>query len=276
MLRALIVVATLAAQLWLALPGHALAAELELTNIPSELARDDRQLWRRAMAEFYGRYDKRQKCWIGKAKGTSWCMRPHTLNRVSAGDATFYYLAVGGHKPGEDNACHACAGALGLFVLSDAKAQMAIVARSEKFMDFGSWGRVPAEENFAVQRLGQPGNFAWVIENGWSGQGVTVTWTDMFGILGGEVKNLGQLPRSFSDEGNCENGINVSTREKCSAVNFEAVYEADKTSEAFASILLKGSGTLKGQPFAGTYRVDFDPATLTYPAPPDLPDAIRP
>jgi hypothetical protein len=252
------------------------AAEFELTNIPSDLGPNDKELWRRVMANFYGKYSKTQKCWVSKGEGENWCMRPHTLNRVSDGAATLYYMAVGGQQLGEANDCHACTGAMGLFVFSDAKPMLAIVARSAKYMDYGSWGRVPPEESFAIHRLGPPSNFAWTIENGWSGQGITVTSTEIFGITGDQVRSLGQLPKSFSDAGNCDNGVNMMTQEKCSDVNFETLFEAGKTSEAFASIVLKGSGTLKGKPFTESYRVDFDPTTQSYPEPPNLPDAIKP
>jgi hypothetical protein len=252
------------------------AAEFELTNIPSDLGSNDKELWRRVMGNFYGKYSKTQKCWVSKGEGKNWCMRPHTLNRVSDGTATHYYMAVSGQKLGDANDCHVCTGALGLFVLSDAKPTLAIVARSAKYMDYGSWGRVPPEESFAIHRLGPPANFAWTIENGWSGQGITVTSTEIFGIAGDQVKSLGQLPKSFSDQGNCENDINMMTKEKCSDVTFETLYESGMVTERFASITLKGSGTLKGQPFTESYRVNFDPATQGYPEPPNLPAAIKP
>lgn len=252
------------------------AADFELTNIPSSIAGKDKELWEQVMASFYGKYDHRQKCWIDKVESKSWCGRPHTLHRVSDGTATLYYMAVAGVLLGEANDCHVCTGALGLLVLSDAKSELGIVAKSARYMDYGSWGKVPAGAAFAVHRIGVPANFAWTVENGWTGQGITVTSTDIFGVVGDQVRNLGHLPKSFSDQGNCDDGINMTTHEKCTDVTFETLFEAGKTSEAFASIVLKGSGTLKGKPFADSYRVDFDRATQSYPEPPNLPDAIKP
>lgn len=252
------------------------AASLEVTKIPSSIAGNDKELWKQVMAGFYGKYDRRQKCWVRKAEGKSWCMRPHTLHRVSDGAASLYFMAIGGGPLGEANDCHACAGALGLLVLTDAHPNLGVVAKSARYMDYGSWGKVPAEESFAVHRIGAPANFAWAIENGWTGQGVTATWTDLFGIIGDQVKSIGQLPAGFSDEGNCDNGVNLSTQEKCTAVSFETLYAASRTDETFASIMLKGSGTLKGETFGQNYTVDFDRTSMSYKEPADFPAALKP
>lgn len=252
------------------------AAEYELTDIPSSAAKTDKELWRKVMAGFYGKYDKAHKCWISRSDGADYCMRPHTLHRVSDGAATLYFLVVGGNTLGGDNECHACTGVLGLLVLSDARPQLAIVARGPRFMAYGSWGRIPPEENFTIHRLGQPANFAWTVEGSWTGQGITVSWTDILGLIGGEVRSLGHLPRSFSDAGNCDNGVNMMTQEKCSEVEFDTLFETAKTGQPFASITLKGSGTLKGEPFTASYAVDFDSKAMLYPTPAGLPQEIQP
>jgi hypothetical protein len=252
------------------------AAELQLTTIPSDAGRSDKQLWRGAMAEFYGAYDKKLKCWVSTSEGERYCMRPHTLHRVSAGEATHYYISIGGRPLGDDKECHACPGAMGLIVLTDATKTLGIVARSAPYLEIGSWGHVPPEENVAVHRIGQPANFAWTIADGWMGQGVQATWVDIHGVIGDQVQNIGKLTTGFSDEGNCDNGINMMTEEKCTDVSFEPVFQAEDGSTRFGTILLKGSGTWKGAPFAATYRAVFDEAAMSYRMPADFPPDFIP
>ena len=255
-------------------PAH--AAEMALTKIPSDGATSDKDLWRQVMAAFYGKYDKRQKCWIGRSGGKRYCMRPHTLHKVSAGDATHYYIAIGGHPIEDGHDCHACAGTLGLFVLSDVQKRLGIVASNDGYEDFGGFGTVPLEENFAVHRIGVPGNFAWTIETGWMGQGISTSSISIHGIVGDQVRDLGHLPRSFSDEGNCDNGINMMTQEKCTSVSFDAVYEAGGDNPRYGDIVVQGSGTWKGMPFNQSYRVSFDEQAMAYRIPADFPADFSP
>jgi len=252
------------------------AAGMALTGIPSDAASSDKELWRRVMVEFYGKYDKQQKCWIGKSGGKRYCMRPHTLDKVSAGGATHYFIAIGGHPIEDGYDYHACSGTLGLLVLSDADKRLGIVARNGGYEDFGGFGTVPAEENFDVHRIGAPDSFAWTIVDGWMGQGISTTSTSIFGILGDQVKNLGHLPHSFSDEGNCENGVNMMTQEKCTSVSFDAVYEADGGTARFGAIQLNGTGTWKGMSFSQSYRATFDDQAMAYRVPAGFPEDFSP
>ena len=252
------------------------AIAMELTPIPSSAAASDKTLWRQVMTTFYGKYDKTAKCWIGKASGKRYCMRPHTLHRISAGSATHYYLAIGGHPIEDGHDCHACPGTLGLFVLSDETRTLGIVARNSGYMEFGSWGTVPPEENVAVVRIGGPASFAWAIETGWMGHGIATTSISIQGVVGDQVMDLGYVPRSFSDEGNCENGVNLSSGEKCTGVSFEPVYNADGGTDRFGPIVVRGSGIWKGEPFNQSYTVTFDPQAMTYRIPPDFPEDFSP
>jgi hypothetical protein len=269
-----ILIASLMVLCGMALPPK--AAEMVLTRIPATAAKSEKDLWRRVMAEFYGKYDKAQKCWVSEHGGKRYCMRPHRLHKVSAGKATHYFIATGGHPIEAGYDCHACAGTLGLIVLSDAGKTLGIVARNSGYEDFGGFGTVPAEENFEVHRLGAPGNYAWTIAGGWSGQGITTTAISIHGIAGDQVKNFGRAPRGFSDAGNCDNGINLMTHEKCTDVGFEPTYDVDSGNARFGTILIKGSGVWKGQPFDRSYRISFDETAMTYRIPPDFPEDFLP
>ncbi|MCB1377758.1 MAG: hypothetical protein KDK89_05230 [Alphaproteobacteria bacterium] len=250
------------------------AAEVTLTTIPSTAAHRDKDLWRRAMTAFYGPYDKTQKCWVGNFDGRRFCMRPHKLQKVSAGQSTRYFLAIGGKPLDEDNSCHACAGAMGLFVLSDATPMLGLVARNDGYEAMGSWGDAPPEENVDIHRIGTPDTFAWTIRTGWTGQGVMSEVLLVRGLVGERVVDLGQIPLSYSDEGNCEDGTNLMTGEKCSSVTFEPVYAAE--GGRFGDILLKASGLYKGESLTATYRMLFNAQTMAYGLPENFPEGLSP
>ncbi len=246
------------------------------TAIPSTAAQNDKQLWRQVMAEFYGRYDKKEKCWVSKTADHSYCMRPQTLNRIADGSRHLLFLSVSGTTLGEDNSCHACTGTLGFLILSDQGKTLSVVARSEPYIEAGSNGEAPTEDKVSVHRIGKPGSYAWAVDSSWMGQGISVTTKVIYAMIGEQVKEVAQLPAAFDDQGNCDNGTNLMTNEKCSELAFGFTFEAGTADEAYMPILMKGSGTLKGEPFTQTFTARFDKATMTYPMPEGMPEDVNP
>jgi hypothetical protein len=244
-------------------------AEPASSPIPASAVNEKKELWRAAMNAYFGKYDKNARCWISKDTEGEYCLRPHTLHRLWRSQKTRYYLTVAGTRQG-DGDCHGCSGRMGFLILQDSGgANLDLLAVSKSPFAVGGWGQAPFEESVFLQRLGTGSNFAWVIEGGFTGQGTTYGWSDIFGVIGNKVENLGQIPQSFDDGGNCDNGVNVTTSIKCSSYEFEINFSATEEPTRFSPILLTGTGNRQGQPFSTRVRIPFDDSKGAYQVPRD-------
>jgi len=271
-MRALLALAMIAAGVPALLTGGAVAeTSLSATHIPSTDTGKPKQFWRQFMVELYGPYDRKKKCWISKSGSTRYCMRPHTLDTVSTANGPRYYVSVGGTSfdaAGNSNECHGCGGALDLFVLRKDGEHLGIVARNAPYMEFGSWGSVPTEDQFHLQKIGAGDNFAWVIESGFTGQGITISHASVFSAIGDKITQIGALPLSYDDDGNC--GPSSTADEKCSNYSFNISFDTS-SAEKFVPVRLVGSGVYKDAPFSRTYVVKFNRDRLKYIVPADIP-----
>lgn len=246
------------------------------TPIPSSLVGNEKQLWPQVMDQFYGAYDKQQDCWVSKSGEDSYCMRPNSLHVMPSGASHLLFFTAAGTPVGGADECDACTGNMGLIVMSDDGPALRTVAQSDLYMEAGSLGHAPDAEAITVHRAGAS-TYVWAIESGWMGQGISVTVADLYGIVGGEVKTIGQLPTAYDDEGNCENGKNTTTGEKCTGIAFAITYESGGApTDAYRPITLKSSGKLKGKRFTKTFTTRFDATTQTYPRPDGLPEEVSP
>lgn len=241
-----------------------------LTHVPTSHASNEKQFWRDIMREFYGPYSKADKCWIASHEGKSYCMRPGALSKVAGKDgAASYFVAVMG-KPLGDASCHACTGNVGLFVLRPSGTYLGLQAQSDRYVELGAWGEPPADDSYAVRLFGADDNYGWVISTGYTAQGETSEGATLYGVIGDQVKEVGYLPLSFDDNGNCENHVNTGTNLPCSDYKFEPVFDSDSSSSKFAPIVLRASGTKQGKTFDQTFTILFDEKSAYYKLPPEL------
>jgi hypothetical protein len=242
------------------------------TSISSALVGKPTEFWAAFMSEFYGAYDKTKKCWTSKYQGKDYCMRPHKLDVVGAEGNKWLFAAIGGEQldeNGEPVSCHACSGAMGLFVLSEAGSTLGIVAKNGLYEDFGSWSTVPDADQVAVRRLGPGGSYGWVISTGETHFGKTTGYYNLYGVVGDAIVSLGTIPAHFDDQGSCDN-------KRCSDYSFELIVDASSGDQLFYPLVLRASGERKGRLFNNTYRLAFDKSSLRYRIPPDLPQEVKP
>lgn len=189
------------------------AASAAQVTLPSNLAATPKALWQAVMTGVYGPYDARLKCWVGQNAGQRYCMRPHRLITVTQDGTDRLFMAVGGQpadsKP--EDACHACSGNLGLLVFEKRGDRLVLAASNGLYEESGSWGAVPAEEGFAVEKIG-PQDFAWVIESGYTAQGVTGGGKEILAVDGDRIVSLGFIPTFRDDCGAVEEGQKCSER----------------------------------------------------------------
>ena len=189
----------------LALGLLAAPASAQTLSIPADVASKPARLWQAVMTGVYGPYDKVQKCWIGKKGTEQFCMRPHKLDTITLNGSERIFAAVGGAPivGGED--CHSCAGNLGLLIFERAGGAFRLIASNGLFEEMGSWGSVPPEESFAVEKIG-PEAYGWVIETGYTAQGVTGAGKEIFVDEGDAVDSLGAISISLDNCGAVEDG----------------------------------------------------------------------
>jgi hypothetical protein len=251
-------------------------AEPQMTSLDSTLANSPKDFWKAFMPMFYGHYDKGKKCWINTNSSGTFCMRPHTFEEIATSDGGRIYATVAGGITGapDNNDCHACNGNIGYFVLATGTDVLALIAKSELYEPGGVYGRVPDETKFQIVRLGPNQNYGWFTEVWDAGQGITVRNTQIHGVIGENVLDLGYVPLSFDNNGDCENGKLTNSDEKCSDYFF-AVAPATELPGQFSPIHMRSSGLLKGAMFEKPFTVQFDDKNRRYILPQDLPEDVR-
>lgn len=227
------------------------------------------------MTEFYGPYNKARKCWVAKTKDNAFCMRPHTFDLVQSGNDKLLYVTAAGATTAADNECHACSGNIGYFVLDLNGGKMTVRAKSDLFLEDGSNGAPTPEDSIHVRQIGKDGVYGWTEDTFWMGQGISVERTQVLASVGDQVRTLGWLPRSYNDDGDCENGKRISNNEPCSNFSFEASFDTAAPHQRFANIILRGTGSLRGEPFSETYSVTFDEKSFSYKLPKNLPEEAQ-
>jgi hypothetical protein len=227
-------------------------------------AGDPVKLWRSVMTGLYGPYDRQQRCWTGSFEGDAYCMRPHTMERVSAGGRELLYLAIGGGSQA-GGGCHACAGAMGLVVLEKRPdGSYAETARNSLYEAFGSWGTVPPEESFAVREVG-PGRHGWVIEGGYTAQGYTVASKWVFVDQPGGVVLLGAVP-VLMDE--CGTG-----KEPCQSYAFDLSFAPGARTDWFDAVL-EVAPESQVPALGSRFVIPYDPAKGDYAVPEALAELL--
>ena len=248
------------------------AAEVS-TNIPASLADDSSAFWKTAMEEFYGPYDRKNKCWIGQSKDGRHCMRPIKMEMVTENSRKLRYLVFGGSTLGDDGLpmqCHACIGRVGFVSLAEGYETFSIVAKGDLYETLGGWGDAPAEESFELREIGPNSNLGWAISGAYSGMGVTSTWFDIYGIRAGTFYHLGLIPTGSNDDGNCENGKIFMDGGPCTHYSYEHRF-LSQGNASFYPILLDEFGHKLGVPINATHRIEFDETTFRHA----VPDALQ-
>lgn len=228
-------------------------------SLPSGLAAQPRELWQVVMTGVYGPYDKAQKCWVGTRGADRFCMRPHKLDIVKSGGAERLFMAISGSASGAET-CHSCTGNLGLIVLDNKDGKLTLTAKNGLYDEAGSWGEVPAEDRFTVEKIG-PDNFGWVIESGYTAQGVTGGGKEIFGIEGNTVQSLGHIS-TFLD--NC--GARADDEDKCDTYEFALSFGPKGSGQYFDAVAeaIKTDGLA---PESRRFDIPFDAAEKKYKVP---------
>jgi hypothetical protein len=243
----------------------------QLTNIPSDLQNDQKEFWRIYMREYGGAYNKEKKCWEAKIKGADYCLRPHTFALVTEKGARRIYLSVS--APGTDQ-CHGCMGFIEFMVLDVGAERMRIAARSERVIESGSYGAPPAEDGISVRQITSDDGYGFLVDHGWTGQGITLVRTEVLGVIGDQVRSIGTLPKLYDDSGNCEGGKNFGSGRPCSTYEYAITFDTQAKGR-FAPVIFQPTGFYEGQTIGGNYVAKFDETKFKYILPKSLPESAE-
>ena len=266
------------AALVLVTAGPSYAQPLRSTSIPSGLADDEKRLMPEVMNEFYGSFDKEKACWISKHEDDgpedTYCMKPIRLDVRLLSGRRMLFIVAGGQKLDEEGnpaEYHAAEGVFGLIVLTPRGANLGVVATS-LYEGFEKYGRYPQHDAVTIHRLGPNGAYGWVAKLVDQHGGYDIRWVQVYGVIGNSVKSLTAVGSYYSDEGRSGCGPEAH----CTALSVKYAFETHSSASSFYPIILRVSGIREGRPFRGNYRLVFDKNSLTYLAPNNMPDEIKP
>lgn len=243
------------------------ASAAPAATIPAEAAQQPKMLWRLVMEDYYGPYDKAQKCWVARLDGEQVCMRPHRLDHVSIKGVDHLFLAIGGTRLGEDGQpqeAHVDSGALGLIILKVDGAALRLVARNDLHSSFGTFGNVPDKDQFAVREIGPDDTYGWVATDGWMGQGHVIQNSTVLTPIGDKVVSIGNFPVHYDNSGNCENGKVIGSETPCTDYSAELLFDSADKAARFYPVIMKVTGTREGVTLDKAFTTSFDPGKLTY------------
>jgi hypothetical protein len=243
--------------------------------IPADAARQPKTLWRLVMEDYYGPYDQTKKCWVARLDDEQVCMRPHRLDQVSIRGVNHLFLVIGGAVLGDDGEprqSHADAGALGLIIFKTEGSALALVAKNDLHSAFGTFGAVPAEDQFELRQIGPDDTYGWLATSGWMGQGHNITSATIFAARGQDIVSLGDIPNHYDNQGNCENGKVLGSGKPCTDYSAELTFDTSDQSARFYPVIMKIAGAREGVTLDQTFTTTFDEQSFTYKSIEGLPE----
>ena len=256
------------------------------------------------MNEFYGTFDKEKACWISSRSGpsplpaayrwwgvdtentvntdTTYCMKPIRLDVTKSSGQKHLFIVAGGNIVGSEG-CHPCAGVLGLIVLTPNGANLAVVATNDLYEGYDTYGGYPQGDNIVrpsseasvtIHKLGPNETYGWVANLREFHSGYDIRWVQVYGVIGRSVRLLTTVITRF--ESNEASGCGQEGQERCSDLSVKYTFDTHSSANSFYPLILQVSGIRKGRPFRGNYRLVFDKSLLTYLAPNNMPDEVKP
>jgi hypothetical protein len=263
------------AALVLVTAGPSYAQPLKSTSIPSSLADDETRLMPEVMTEFYGSFDKDKACWMSKHEDDTYCMKPVRLDVIKSTGRKMLFIVAGGQKldeEGRPEEYHAAQGVFGLIVLTPNGANLVVVATNDLYEGYNAYGGYPEHDSVTVHKLGPKETYGWVAQTFMSHSGYDIRWISVIGVISNSVKSLTAITSYYSDEGRSGCGPEAH----CTALSAKYTFDTQSSVGPFYPIILRVSGIKEGRPFRGNYRLVFDKNSLTYLAPNNMPEEIKP
>jgi hypothetical protein len=231
------------------------------------------------MSDFYGPLEKETGYWIAKHEDNTYCIKPLRLDVR----ASKLFIVAGGQliqPPNEESklTCdaeslkslprgHGGSGALGLIVLMPNGPNLGVVAIN-LYAPYGSWGLSPERDSVTFERIAPNGAYGWIAKWHEVHTGDDFESAEVYGVIGHSVELLTTITSYWT---NAERAPSPPTE-----VSAKIVFDTHSNASSFYPLIMQVSGIYRGSPFRGNYRLVFDENSLTYLAPNNMPDEIKP
>jgi hypothetical protein len=201
----------------------------------------------------------------------TYCMKPIRLDVVKSTGRKMLFIVVGGNflEDGQPETSDPAAGLLGLIVLTPNGAKLGVVGTNDLYEGYESYGGYPEHDSVTVRKLGPNGTYGWVARLGYAHSGLEHKWVQVYGVVGNSVKYLTGFVTYSSDEGACPEEV------RCSTLSTKYTFDTRSSANSFYPLTLQVSGTEKGRPFRGNYRLVFDDKSRKYLTPKNMPEEIK-
>lgn len=137
----------------------------------------------------YGRYNPKAKGWQLQHDGLLYTFRILEQKVIPTADGDRLYVLAGGDAREED-AAHVTSGLIGAFVVGEVNGKLKLSAGA-KALPYGGWGKAPTQ--FQFKQLGPDYQYGWLVESGYTAQGLTSVAQSILLPAGGKVSEIGTL-----------------------------------------------------------------------------------
>jgi hypothetical protein len=151
---------------------------------------------------------------------------------------------------------------------------LSVVATNGLYEGYDTYGGYPQDDLVTIHKLGPNGAYGWVAKLSEGHSGYDVRWVQVYGVIGRSVTLLTTVITYF--ESNEASGCGTEGQERCSTLSVKYAFQTQSSASLFYPIILRASGISHGRRFRGNYRLVFDKSSLTYLAPKNMLDEIKP
>jgi hypothetical protein len=216
------------------------------------------------MQEQYGTYSARDKGWPFRAEGVGYVMKVIQTRKITTPYGERLYVFVAGNVASDKDTSHAASGLAGAFVLEEKAGQVALAA-SSKAMKYGSFGAAP--DKVKLLQFGPDHYYGWLYESGYTGQGYTLSHSDVLLPRGKSVTVLASIPSHMDNDGIVSCG-GKETAKECESLDFDLKIDTARGDIKVYPLVVTRSGTQAGRDAKpATWRIGFDDKKWRYEVP---------
>ncbi len=216
------------------------------------------------MQEQYSAYSVRDKGWPFRAEDVGYVMKVIQSRKITTPYGERLYVFAAGSVASDKDASHAASGLAGAFVLEEKAGHVDLVA-SSKAMKYGSFGAAP--DKVKLLQFGPDHYYGWLYESGYTGQGYTMSSSDVLLPRGKSIAALASVPSHMDNDGiaACEG---KETGKECESLDFDLKIDTARGGVTVFPLIVTRSGTQAGRGAEpATWHIGFDEKKWRYEVP---------
>ena len=159
----------------------------------------------RILTSIFGQFNNKYSCWIYLKDFKRYCYKIDRSDEITTKNGRRSYILTTAYsidEQGKPNGCHGCPGLIGAFVIEERDGKMNLIA-GNKDIEIGSFGSAPTNWDFI--KLGPNDYWGWQNTSGYMYHGIAGSDYNILAPYGKTIRELAGIPKSFNNEGHCEN-----------------------------------------------------------------------